>query len=141
MLDLPEIFNKLKKSGFKTKLDTNGSNPEMLRLIIDQKLLDFIAMDIKAEFDKYTNICGCNVNTEKISESISIIKNSGLPHHFRTTYVKNLFRPENLKGIKKMIMDSMLIMQNYKEPSVLNEINKEFEVLSENEFNNILKMV
>jgi pyruvate formate lyase activating enzyme len=139
--DLPELFSMLKSCGLKTKLDTNGSNPGMLRLLIEKKLLDFIAMDIKAEFEDYNKICGCNINTEDILESISVIKTSGLNHHFRTTYVKYLLRPENLKGIKKMIMGSTLIIQNYKPPAILNEMNKEFEVIAENEFKNILKKV
>jgi pyruvate formate lyase activating enzyme len=139
--DLPELFSILKTCGVRTKLDTNGSNPEMLHLLIEKKLIDFIAMDIKAEINGYNKICGCNVDTGKLLESISIIKDSGLPHHFRTTYVKDLLQVKDLKRIKLLVADSNFVIQNFRPPDVLNEFNRNLEVITDKEFNDCIGLV
>ena len=86
--DLIEFIKKVKDMGFLIKLDTNGSNPDILKQIINQKLVNFIAMDIKAPFDKYNSVCCVPVNIENIKLSIQLIKNSGIEFLFRTTYDK-----------------------------------------------------
>lgn len=87
--DLIEFIKKVKAMGFLVKLDTNGSNPKVLEQIINQKLVDFIAMDIKAPFDKYNLVCCVPINIENIKTSIDLIKNSGIDFLFRTTYDKS----------------------------------------------------
>lgn len=87
--DLIEFIKKVKAMGFLVKLDTNGSNPKVLEQIINQKLVDFIAMDIKAPFDKYNLVCCVPINIENIKTSIELIKNSGIDFLFRTTYDKS----------------------------------------------------
>lgn len=87
--DLIEFIKKVKAMGFLVKLDTNGSNPKVLEQIINQKLVDFIAMDIKAPFDKYDLVCCVPINIENIKTSIDLIKNSGIDFLFRTTYDKS----------------------------------------------------
>jgi pyruvate formate lyase activating enzyme len=72
--DLPELINEIKNLGFLIKIDTNGSNPEMLQELLDRKLLDSIAMDIKAGFQKYKDIVNVDLNLEKIKKSILIVK-------------------------------------------------------------------
>ena len=86
--DLTEFITKVKDMGFLIKLDTNGSNPKVLEQIIKQKLINFIAMDIKAPFDKYNSVCCVPVNIENIKLSINLIKKSGINFLFRTTYDK-----------------------------------------------------
>ena len=87
--DLIEFIKKIKGMGFLVKLDTNGSNPQVLEQIINQKLVDFIAMDIKAPFDKYNLVCCVPVDIDNIKLSIELIKNSGIDFLFRTTYDKS----------------------------------------------------
>lgn len=87
--DLIDFIKKIKDMGFFVKLDTNGSNPKVLEKIINQKLIDFIAMDIKAPFDKYNLVCCVPVDTDNIKLSVSLIKNSGVDFLFRTTYDKS----------------------------------------------------
>ena len=82
--DLIEFIKKVKAMGFLVKLDTNGSNPQVLEQIINQKLVDFIAMDIKATFDKYNLVCCVPVDIDDIKLSIELIKNSGIDFLFRT---------------------------------------------------------
>ncbi|WP_413852758.1 anaerobic ribonucleoside-triphosphate reductase activating protein [Candidatus Ruminimicrobium bovinum] len=86
--DLIDFITKVKDMGFLIKLDTNGSNPKVLEQIIKQKLVNFIAMDIKAPFDKYNSVCCVPVNIENIKLSINLIKKSGINFLFRTTYDK-----------------------------------------------------
>lgn len=87
--DLIDFIKKIKDMGYFVKLDTNGSNPKVLEKIINQKLIDFIAMDIKAPFDKYNLVCCVPVDTDNIKLSVSLIKNSGIDFLFRTTYDKS----------------------------------------------------
>ena len=95
--DLIEFIKKVKAMGFLVKLDTNGSNPKVLEQIINQKLVDFIAMDIKAPFDKYNLVCCVPINIENIKTSIELIKNSGIDFLFRTTYDKSKLFDEDIQ--------------------------------------------
>ncbi len=76
--DLPEFISKIKTLGFAVKLDTNGTNPQMLQELIDKKLIDYVAMDIKAPLDKYCDVVCANVDTNKVQQSIDILKNSNV---------------------------------------------------------------
>lgn len=102
--DLPEFMKKLKDKGLKVKLDTNGSNPEMLKQLIKYKLVDFIAMDVKNVFEKYEETTGSKINCETIKESINIIINSGVEHEFRTTVLPKLHKKEDLIKITKVYL-------------------------------------
>jgi len=87
--DLPSFIKQIKKLGFLVKLDTNGSNPKMLKSLIDKKLLDYVAMDIKAPKEKYSQIAGISgvLKTniiKKVEKSIHILKESGINYEFRT---------------------------------------------------------
>lgn len=101
--DLIEFIKKIRDLGFLIKLDTNGTNPEMLKEIIDQKLVNYIAMDIKAPLQNYEKITGVPADVKKIKKSIELIKNSGIDYEFRTTLVKNLLSLEDLKQIGEEI--------------------------------------
>ena len=98
--DLKNFVIKVKALGYLVKLDTNGTNPAALKDLIDAKLLDFVAMDIKAPFEKYSLVCGANVDVEKVKESIKLLRVSGVPHEFRTTYDKNLLTEGDIAVLK-----------------------------------------
>jgi pyruvate formate lyase activating enzyme len=90
-LDLLPFIQKVKKLGFKVKLDTNGSNPELLSQLIDQNLLDYVAMDIKNSPTNYARTIGLQTyDLSKITTSISILMTSSINYEFRTTVVKEL---------------------------------------------------
>jgi pyruvate formate lyase activating enzyme len=106
--DLPEFISKIKSLGISVKLDTNGTNPEMLKKLIKQKLIDFVAMDIKAPLEKYEEVVRTKVNLSKIKESIETIQKSEIDYIFRTTIVPRLLNKNDilsmgrtLKGSKK----------------------------------------
>lgn len=101
--DLPEFVTKIKELGFKVKLDTNGTKPEMLKELIENKLVDFIAMDIKASMKKYELLSGCNTNLEKLRESIELIKKSAIYYQFRNTFVKPLLTDSDAVEIRKIV--------------------------------------
>jgi len=100
-----EIFiKKIKEKGFLVKLDTNGSFPGRLKWLIDNKLVDYIAMDIKNNFVNYESASGVqNNNIENIKKSIEIIENSGIEHEFRTTVVKEIHNEKMLENICEFI--------------------------------------
>ncbi|MEA3464154.1 MAG: anaerobic ribonucleoside-triphosphate reductase activating protein [Patescibacteria group bacterium] len=101
--DLPDFIIKIKQLNFLIKLDTNGSNPEMVKKIIEKKLINYIAMDIKAPRDKYKKVAGRPVDFNKIKKSVKIIIESGLPYEFRTTVVPELLNKNDIEEIGKII--------------------------------------
>jgi len=76
--DLKDLLEKIKEKGFLIKVDTNGSNPELLKEIIEQKLIDYTAMDIKTDAESYDILVGVDVDLSKIEESIKIIAKSNI---------------------------------------------------------------
>lgn len=105
--DLPDFLKELKKLGLKVKLDTNGSNPEILKKLIDEKIIDYIAMDIKGCPEIYNRVTGVEVDLKKIEKSMALISN--LPeekYEFRTTFVpiehSGKFRWMSDEEIRKM---------------------------------------
>jgi len=103
---LPTFIKKIKELGFLVMVETNGSNPGMIKELIDNKLLDYIAMDIKAPLKKYDKVTGVKVNKKKIQESIDIIRNSGVDHEFRMTVVPKLFDEKDALAIGKWLKKS-----------------------------------
>ena len=101
--DLPQFLTDLKAMGYATKLDTNGTRPEMLRQLLDAKLLDYIAMDIKAPLEKYSLITGVDFNPEVLKQSMDLIRQSGLEYEFRTTYDKEVLTDADISTITQRL--------------------------------------
>jgi pyruvate formate lyase activating enzyme len=101
--DLPDFIRAVKAKGFLVKLDTNGSNPEMLRLLIEEKLVDHIAMDIKSSLASYDHATGIKADTEALKASIELIKASGIDHEFRTTALKSIVSDADMVAISSLI--------------------------------------
>ncbi len=102
--DLQAFIRKVKQLGFKVKLDTNGSNPELLSQLLDQNLLDYVAMDIKNSKTNYEKTIGLpNYDLTNINRSISILKESSIDYEFRTTVVKELHSLEDFTEIADWI--------------------------------------
>ncbi|MDP4197695.1 MAG: anaerobic ribonucleoside-triphosphate reductase activating protein [Bacteroidota bacterium] len=107
--DLPDLLKEIKELGYCVKLDTNGTNPKMLKDIINNKFVDFIAMDIKTVPEKYDDLCGVKVNINDVIESINIIKNSSIEKQFRITLVKGYHTKSDLEEIKGLINSPILL--------------------------------
>jgi len=101
--DLPNFIKKIKKLEFAVKLDTNGSNPKMLRKLIDDNLIDYVAMDIKVPKEKYNLVFGSKVDVKKIEESIKILKENKVDYEFRTTVVPTVLAKEDIIKIANWI--------------------------------------
>ena len=97
--DIVPFIKKIKELGYKVKLDTNGSEPEVLKELISLSLVDFIAMDIKNSKEKYALTSGVDVKLEDIEKSVELIKDSGIPHEFRTTVVRQLHTKDDIESI------------------------------------------
>lgn len=125
--DLPEFCKKLKKLGFLVKIDTNGSNPEMLKKLISKNLVDYIAMDIKTALTEKYKVVGNASDPGKIKKSINIIKNLK-NYEFRITCVPGLVTEKDLFNIaafaKENKANRLLYLQQF-QPK--NTLNKEFE--------------
>ena len=102
--DLEDFVKKIKDMGYKVKLDTNGTNPNTLQSMIDNGLVDYIAMDIKNSPHKYATTAGVqSIALDSILQTISIVKKSGVPHEFRTTIINEFHTEEDIKFIADMI--------------------------------------
>ncbi len=141
--DLPIFISKIKKLDLKVKLDSNGTNPNMLKNLIDNNMIDFIAMDIKHQlkFDLYNKTVGNWISEDifvEILNSINIIKKSKIDYEFRTTVAKGLHKKEDIKILKNQFGKNYHI-QNFNPEIVLNPdlviepfSIKEFEAINQN---------
>jgi pyruvate formate lyase activating enzyme len=101
--DLAEFICRIKDLGYKVKLDTNGTNPELLKKLVDRRLLDYIAMDIKAAPLKYDLVTGLQPDLNNIKKSLRTIKQNYIPYELRTTVVPELVTPDDIALIGKFI--------------------------------------
>jgi pyruvate formate lyase activating enzyme len=139
--DLPEFIAKIKSLGYLVKLDTNGTNPAMLQQLLDKKLLDYLAMDVKAPWDKYERVVGVKPDLSKIKKSVKIIMNSGLPYEFRTTVAPDLLSPEDiaalageLKGAKQWFLQKFESHKDLVDPKfqgAASYTNKDLKAMAE----------
>ena len=140
--DLPVILKVIKELGYVIKLDTNGTNPQMLKELIEKKLVDYVAMDIKGSLNIYHLITGVkNPLLDNIKESINILKQSNIDFEFRTTLVKEYHdlktineMKELLKGTKKLFLQKFVLRETCLDQS-LNEI----DILTATKYKEILE--
>lgn len=143
--DLPNLCEKIKKLGFMVKIDTNGTNPTLIREIINRNLVDYIAMDIKAplEQDKYYTAVGISTPNllKKILETINILQNSQIDYEFRTTVIPTIHNEKDIEEICQKIKNcKKYVLQNYK--TDVETINPDFQNLkpfSQDELKTFLK--
>ncbi|MFH1036829.1 MAG: anaerobic ribonucleoside-triphosphate reductase activating protein [Patescibacteria group bacterium] len=123
--ELVPLVKKIKEMGFLVKLDTNGSNPKTLKKLISDKLVDYVAMDIKAPKDKYGEITGVKIDVKKIQESIDTLKEGKVDYEFRTTIVPTLHTKEDILKMARWISGAKkYYLQNFRAEKT---IDKKFE--------------
>jgi len=111
--DLPQFCQKIKKLGYLVKLDTNGSYPEMLKKLIDEKLIDYVAMDVKLPKERYQEVLGIDV--KKIEESIKFLQDAKINHEFRTTVVPTVLDKEDIIKIARWLAPAKrYYLQNFR---------------------------
>ena len=101
--DLAQFIEKCKATGVKIKLDSNGTNPTILKELIDKNLLDYVAMDIKNCKEKYSITANAKIDLTHIQESIDILESSGIDHEFRTTLVKEFHTLADIEKIAQWL--------------------------------------
>ena len=101
--DLPDFLVRIKALGYLVKLDTNGSRPEVVRALVDARLVDYWAMDIKSSAENYCNAAGVPVDLKAVEDSIAAIKASGADFEFRTTAVKSFFSRQDREAVTALI--------------------------------------
>ena len=103
--DLPQLIEKIKNLGYAVKLDTNGSNPEMLKELVKANLIDYVAMDIKADSKNlaYQNLMTEGITIDKIKESVEFLKSGKVDFEFRTTVVDTIHSKEEFLEVARWI--------------------------------------
>ena len=111
------FIRKVKNLGYKVKLDTNGSFPQRLKALMDENLLDYVAMDIKNSFEKYHLTAGCdNIDLSLIEESIDLLMKGYIPYEFRTTVAAELHTIDDILAIANRIKGAdKYFLQNFKD--------------------------
>lgn len=141
--DLKSFIEQIKTMGFLVKLDTNGYRPDVVENLLNENLLDYIAMDIKAPLDKYSLITNVNIDTDKIVKSIQLIMNSNIDYEFRTTVVASQLSFSDfekisflIKGAKKYFLQKFVVESEIYDNSLIDE-----KTYSDNEFASIVKLL
>jgi pyruvate formate lyase activating enzyme len=132
--DVKKILEYSQQQGLNTKLDTNGCHPKKLSQII--KLLDYVALDIKAPFNKYKKVIGADIG-DNVKESMEICYNSNCYLECRTTYVPGLLKPQDIIEIAKNIKCNGYTLQQFRNRVVLDEDLKKTPNTTRNELKEI----
>jgi pyruvate formate lyase activating enzyme len=118
--DLPAFVSRIKREGFAVKLDTNGSHPGMIQELMEKRLVDYVAMDVKTEPSLYPRFIRKDVNPEDIRSSIERIMAAGIAYEFRTTCVRPFVDAETVEAIGRLIQGcSLYVLQPFRRTRVL----------------------
>jgi len=124
--DIVEFIKKIKSLDFLVKLDSNGTRPDILKKVIDENIVDFIAMDIKNDLKNYKKTVGAKVDLERIKLSVELLKNGGVDYEFRTTVVPGIHQERNFLEIAKWLDGAKkYCLQEYREQKILDPNLKE----------------
>ncbi|MDD6212727.1 MAG: anaerobic ribonucleoside-triphosphate reductase activating protein [Clostridiales bacterium] len=139
--DLPDLIQQIRALGYRVKLDTNGTNPEMLEDLIQDHLLDYAAMDIKNSPQRYAETAGVeNPLWDRVFQSSQILLQGRIPYEFRTTVMPELHTPEDIREIGKWIAGApAYFLQAYRCSDTV--LNPEFTEPAENYLKELLQAV
>lgn len=139
--DIGKLIRKIKAMGFLVKLDTNGTNPKSLQKLISEKMVDFIAMDIKNSPDRYAETAGSSVDVLNVNKSIEIIMNSGLAYEFRSTILPRLHCEKDFHEMGKMIKGAnKFVIQGFRPGITLDKNFKNERSFTSEELQDIAKI-
>lgn len=140
--DLYDFIKKIKAMGFKVKLDSNGTNFEVLKKLIAEKLIDYVAMDIKAPIEKYEEVVRMKVDLETIKKSVNLIISSDIESEFRTTIVKSLLSFEDFEKIGELISGApYYVVQKFVESKAIDEDVFNFEMYDDEGYEKIASIM
>jgi pyruvate formate lyase activating enzyme len=127
-VDLPLLIREIKRNGFLVKLDTNGSNPQVLETLIKAEEIDFVSMDVKAPLDpfSYRRSIGLSIDLNLILRSIEILKKGKVEYQFRMTVVPGLHREEDIETLGDQLrVGKRFVLQNFNPENPLDPSLKE----------------
>lgn len=101
--DLGDFIKKVKERGFLVKVDTNGTFPDRLEQLLDEKLIDYVSMDVKAPIEKYDRLAGVEVDIDRVKESIKVIMDKAPDYEFKTTMIPGLLEENDVTQIASWI--------------------------------------
>lgn len=138
MPDLHAFIEKIKNYGFLVKLDTNGNRPMVIESLIKDRLLDYIAMDIKTAFSAYANLVGPLVFTKALGKSMDIIKRSGVEYEFRSTLIREVHTEALFEQMVPMLAGAKrLYLQRFRPGHTLNPVFQQYHPFSDKEMEEI----
>lgn len=123
--DLDIFCKKIKKLNLLIKIDTNGTFPDKLKELIEKKLVDYVAVDIKASKNKYEKLAGVKINIKNIQKTIDLLQKSPIDYEFKTTYVPKFLTRKDILEIGKWLKGSKkYYLQQFKNemPVLSNEL-------------------
>ncbi len=131
--DLPAFLSRVRDLGFSIKLDTNGFSPDRLASLLEQGLVDYVAMDIKSSPQGYAKACGLStVDMQPVKKSIALLLGGGFEYEFRTTVVKGIHSEQDILDAAKLIAGAQqYFLQQYVDPG--DQGNSGFEAFSKEE--------
>lgn len=145
--DLENLIRKIRELGFEIKLDTNGTNPVMLEKLYKEKLLDYVAMDVKTSLANYKNVVRRDVDLDNIKKSMELIVNSGVEYEFRTTIVKDLMGFDDFVEINKLFKElskdkkiNRYYLQKFRKSKHVDEKFIDADTFSDEEFSKLEEM-
>ncbi len=140
--DLIDFVKKVKDLGFLIKIDTNGSCPDVLNNLIGEKLIDYVAMDIKAPKEKYEIFSEDEEIIEKVDKSIELLKQDKIDYEFRTTLVSDILDEKDILAIVDWIKSAPhYYLQRFQKGKVLDEKFKNAKPWTEQRTNQLLKKI
>ncbi len=136
------LIGLLKSEGMSIKLDTNGSNPDVVKGLVSDGLIDCIAMDVKGPIDRYSRWCGSKVDEGKIRESIDFIMGSGIDYYFRMTVVPFLHQENDVYTVAEELEGAKdLIIQTFRPDITLNPAYEKIQPFSPDKMSQIKQNV
>ncbi|HMS93111.1 MAG TPA: anaerobic ribonucleoside-triphosphate reductase activating protein [Candidatus Saccharibacteria bacterium] len=139
---LPSLAARIKEMGYLVKLDSNGTHPDMIRQMLDEKTLDFMAMDIKGPLEKYQEIAAYPVDTVAVQRTIELLRHAGIGYEFRTTIVKSQLSPKDFESIGELIKGApRFALQRFRPGTTLHPAFRYETTYSDEEFEELKKIM
>ena len=135
---LDDFLKRVKEMGFQTKLDTNGSLPDILKPLLENNLVDYVAMDVKTSLERYGELVGACIRPEAIKQSIKLVKTLAPEYEFRTTILNENHDEDTLKLMAEMLDGvKRYALQGFRPAKTLDTAYASYKPVSESELNSI----
>ncbi len=138
MRSLPDFIRRIKSYGLLVKLDTNGCRYEMIETLLDDELVDYIAVDVKYRPDDYSLLYGTEHDALGLQKTIALVKSSGVDHEFRTTMIRDVHTPDVVDAIAHAVTGARaMYLQLFRPDHTLDPAFATAKPFSKTEMNNI----